>query len=119
MNNSEDEIGSIFGLVAMGESCNRGTPAQAREGMEVENEMTETPEYLAGDWTNETEIKNMLDEMIAMTGLADGGEVEIGYPYATTGYTDIRADPGFGVDLDMSTLHSWNMDAAVVDVSAR
>jgi hypothetical protein len=115
---SENEIGSILRLVGMDEPCNRVVTEQTREGKEMDIETTDLCEYFAGDWTNEMEMKKMLDEMIAMTGLADGGEVEVGYPYATAGYTDIGADPGFGVDLDMSTLHSWNMDPAVIDVSA-
>ena len=62
-----------------------------------------------GAWTDEMEM--MLNDMV-MTGLVDGGEnVDGGLPYATADSFHIADD--LGVDLDISTLSSWDIDAAI------
>jgi hypothetical protein len=88
-----------------GDGTGSGLQLRVREGKEVEDHM---------EWTTEMETQRLLDEMIAMTGLVDEAE--------TFDYSDIGVSLGLGVDpglnLDMSTLSGWDMDAAIECIGA-
>jgi hypothetical protein len=108
-----DETRSGWHLVEMGDSRVRATQTLAREGEEVifVDEDTEFRDYSAAEWRTEMETQRLLDEMIAMTGLEDGGE-------SAPEYSEIGLSVGLVMDLDLSTLSSWDMDAAVDCIGA-
>lgn len=121
---SDGDKTSGLDLVEMDSCTDRAK--QVREGKEAENHATyvngeaEILDYsFARKWTDETEVKRMLDEMIAMTGLADVAEV--GFPYDAD-YSDLMGGFGSGVDLgvnlELSTLSGWDMDVALGSIGA-
>ena len=93
MDNVREETGSGLGDFSIGV-----TQAEELEGKEPEK-------FTNGDWASEMEMEMMLGEMIAMTELAASVEG----PYASG---------SFGIDLDISTPSSWDMDAAVGGIGA-
>jgi len=112
----DGETASKWQFLEMGDT---ETQQRAREGKALKDhtsfvdEDTEFRDY-SEEWTTEIETERMLDEMIAMTGLV-GGETTFPAEYPEIGL-------GLGVDLDLnlgiSTLSSWDMDAAVDCIGA-
>jgi hypothetical protein len=111
-----DETASRWQFLEMGDCPVRETQIRAREGKALKDhasfvdEDTEFRDY-SGEWTTELETERMLDEMLAMTGLVGSGE-------SAPEYSEIGLSVGLVMDLDLSTLSSWDMDAAVDCIGA-
>jgi hypothetical protein len=126
MDNGADETGPGLDFLEMSERFDRTTKAQARE---KENHSsfadgeTEIYGYSVTEWQKEMEMESLLDEMIAMTGLVEDEETLADSPYASVDFPDIGVSLGLGMDLgvnlDMTTLGGWDMDAAVGGIEVR
>jgi len=94
-----------------------GEGKEGEDATRLLHEDTGFHDYLCREWTTDMETERMLDEMIAMTGLVGGGET-----FPTAEYSDIGMDTRLAVDLglnlDVSTLSGWDMDAAVGCIEA-
>ena len=119
----DDETASRWQFAELGDCPARETQLRAREEKALKDhtsfvdEDTDFRDY-SGEWANEIETERMLDEIIAMTGLVGSGEAT----FSTVEYPEIGLSVGLGVDLDLnldiSTLSSWDMDAAVDCIGA-
>jgi len=115
--------GAYLGEAGSGVETSRGASIMRAEDDDKtiisETEHLDIHNISVAEWTQEIEIQRLLDEMITMTGLVEGGELlEVGDTRGPADYVNPGAgldlgsalDMGMGLDAKSPIMMSWESD---------